>query len=114
VTPRSAVVWKDVVLVDEERDDDGAGVDDPAGAAVAQFQRAALDAVRAARALLDAAESVVQDPAVVDTVVRTVTSVARTATEAVSGFASAAGHRTSDAGPDPGAQDDGFEHIDVD
>ncbi|MDE0805736.1 MAG: hypothetical protein OSA99_20730 [Acidimicrobiales bacterium] len=90
--------------------DSGAG-----GAAVEQFQRAALDAVRSARALLDAAESVIQEPAAIEAMVNTVSSMARSATEAVAGFAAAGG-----AGGSTGADSDedepsgGFEHISVD
>ncbi|WP_436795607.1 hypothetical protein [Actinospongicola halichondriae] len=81
------------------------------GAAVEQFQRAALDAVRAARALLDAAESVIQEPAAIEAMVRTVTSVAKTASDAVAGFASSPVRNAGDDSDDgPG---DGFEHISV-
>lgn len=92
---------------------------DPVQAGLEQFQRAALEAIRAGRAMLDAAEAIVQDPNAADTVVRTVGGVARMATEAVAGFA-AGGHRCDDAGgrstdrsegEDP--PDDGFERISV-
>lgn len=91
---------------------------DPAdlgSAAVEQFQRAALDAVKAARALLDAAESVIQEPAAIEAMVKTVSSVARSASEAVVGFAgnAAAGYDRSADGDDE-AGGDGFEHIRVD
>lgn len=88
---------------------------DPAdlgSAAVEQFQRAALDAVKAARALLDAAESVIQEPAAIEAMVKTVTSVAKSASEVVAGFAA------NGASSSPGREDeggaDGFEHIRVD
>ena len=87
---------------------------DPAdlgSAAVEQFQRAALDAVKAARALLDAAESVIQEPAAIEAMVKTVTTVAKSASEVVAGFA-AGGNATSSDQDDGGA--DGFEHIRVD
>ncbi len=86
------------------------------GVAFEQFQRAALDAVRAARALLDAAESVIQDPAAIEVMVNTVTSVAKSASDAVAGFAASAA--TGTAGPDDEVADEvadeGFEHISVD
>lgn len=93
---------------------------DPVNAGLEQFQRAALEAVRAGRAMLDAAESILQDPAAAETVVRSVSAVARTATEAVAGFASGrwpapgaeAGARPDD-GPDEDPPD-GFERITVD
>ncbi len=89
---------------------------------IEQFQRAALEAIRAGRAMLDAAESVLQDPKAAESVVRSVGSVARTATEAVSGFA--AGRWNPSPRPDrddqhPADDDeadppDGFERISVD
>ena len=91
--------------------DSGAG-----GAAVEQFQRAALDAVRSARALLDAAESVIQEPAAIEAMVNTVSSMARSATEAVAGFAAAAGGAGGSTGADSDEDEPsgGFEHISVD
>jgi len=53
-----------------------------------QFQRAALEAIRAGRAMLDAAESMLQEPGAAEHVVRAVADVARSATETVAGFAS--------------------------
>lgn len=93
---------------------------DPVQAGVEQFQRAALEAIRAGRAMLDAAESVLQDPAAAESVVRSVGAVARGATEAVAGFA--AGHwpaarpAAGDAADDDTDDDppDGFERISVD
>lgn len=83
--------------------------------AMDQLQAAALDAVRAARALLDAAESVIKDPAAIESMVETVTHLARSAGETVVGFA--AGARDATTG-DPGAPDDeadgGYERIRVD
>ena len=84
---------------------------DLGSAAVEQFQRAALDAVKAARALLDAAESVIQEPAAIEAMVKTVSSVAKSASDVVAGFASGAGAPSS--APDD-AGSDGFEHIRVD
>jgi hypothetical protein len=88
--------------LDPERPD-GTGdapAPDPVQAGLEQFQRAALEAIRAGRAMLDAAETMIQEPGAAEQLVRTVGSVARTATEAVSGFA--AGHWSA-----PGADDDG-------
>ncbi len=102
-------------------DDPPGGQDDaPTPPGVDQFQRAALDAVRALRAMLDAAETVIADPAAVESVVRTVTSMARTAGETVVGFAAAAGRAAASAGGMPTDEDDdegpepGFQRIHVD
>ncbi len=117
MTPRERVLWHDVCLVDDAQKDDsdksaGPGADGLGGVAVEQFQRAALDAVRAARALLDAAESVIEEPAALEAMVKTLTSVAKSAADAVSGF------MATGAAADPGATDDGphdgFERISVD
>jgi len=92
---------------------------DPVQAGIDQFQRAALEAIRAGRAMLDAAESILQDPAAAETVVRTVGAVARNATEAVAGFASGRWPTPGEA-PDADAGEtgedppDGFERITVD
>ncbi len=117
------VLWHDDALVNDDPDDrhdhtgatgtSGAGA--LGGAAVEQFQRAALDAVRAARALLDAAESVIQEPAAIEAMVKTVVSVAKSASDVVAGFAPSppdAADDDGDGGPDDGP-DDGFEHISV-
>jgi hypothetical protein len=100
-----------------EPDDATATGPDPLQVGIEQFQRAALDAIRAGRAMLDAAESVLQDPEAAESVVRTVGAVARTATEAVSGFAAgrwATGRPEAgddeDADPDP---PEGFERITI-
>ena len=91
-----------------------------AGPAVEQLRRAALDAVDAARALLDAAESVIQDPAAIDAVVNTVGAITRTATEAVAGFVPKPAHGAHDAddaesgGGESGGRDGDFERIPVD
>ena len=95
---------------------------DAAAAGVEQFQKAALDAVRAARAMLDAAESVIKDPAALDSVVRTMATLARSAGETVVGFAAGASGAGRAADPDGdeaggGSADDpdtGFERIRVD
>jgi len=76
---------------------------DPLQAGLEQFQRAALEAIRAGRAMLDAAESMVQDPRAAESLVRTVTDVARTAGEAVAGFAARA---RTDGGHDDDGRDD--------
>lgn len=94
---------------------------DAVQAGLEQFQRAALDAIRAGRAMLDAAESVIQDPSAAEAVVRSVGGIARTATEAVAGFAT--GHwpargtsddaADDDDGPGDDGPPDGFERITV-
>lgn len=99
-----------------------AGGDRPPG--VEQLQRAALEAVEAARAVLDVAESMIREPAAVEALVNTVTAMARTATESVAGFAAGVQHQasrtaapdaTSDAeGQAPGGNDDpGYQRITV-
>lgn len=106
----------------EEPDDTASTGPDPVQAGIEQFQRAALEAIRAGRAMLDAAESVLQDPAAAESVVRSVGAVARTASEAVSGFAAGrwlAGRPGTapgdhdDPGEDPDPPD-GFERITID
>lgn len=100
----------------------GAAGADAVQSGIEQFQRAALEAIRAGRAMLDAAETVLQDPKAAESVVRSVGSVARTATEAVSGFAAGrwspsradtaeAADEDEDDDPDP---PEGFERITVD
>lgn len=97
----------------------GSGAD-AVQAGIEQFQRAALEAIRAGRAMLDAAETVLQDPKAAESVVRSVGSVARTASEAVSGFATGRWSQgRGDAVPDGAADEDpdvpdGFERITVD
>ena len=109
---------------DEQDQDDGARTagrsGDPSAPGVEQFQRAALEAVRAARAMLDAAETMIQDPATVESVVRRAAGMARTATETVAGFAAGAGaapdrgaHEPADD-PDGDADAGGFESIRID
>lgn len=116
VSARCSVVWKDVGLVEHDPNDGDQRVGGAGGAAIEQFQRAALDAVRAARALLDAAESVIQEPAAIEAMVDTVASVAKTATDAVAGFAASGMARSSGVGSDDDEDDPpgGFEHISVD
>lgn len=110
-------------MPEEDDAQDATGGPDPVQVGIEQFQRAALEAIRAGRAMLDAAESVLQDPKAAESVVRSVGSVARTATGAFSGFAAgrwAPWHEQSgdaeapptDDGPDDGP--DGFERITVD
>jgi len=88
---------------------------DPLQAGLEQFQRAALEAIRAGRAVLDAAEALVQDPRAAEQVVRTVTDVARTAGEVVTGFAARTrpGHIDAAGGGDGEDDDDGVQHIPV-
>lgn len=119
--PGPRAVWHHGPLVDdtngnETQNDPG---DDPQGdgrsPTVEQFQRAALEAVQAARAFLDAAESMIQEPAALEAVVDTVNAVVRQASEVVSGAVSDLAARGRDharptegdddgAGPDPGYQ----------
>ena len=112
-------------LVDDDQDTNTAPGDGGTGAGASsgppgaeQFQRAALDAGRAARALLDAAEKVLADPAALDSVVRAAAGMARNATDTVAGFASAAASSTrraadtpsdaaADTAPDTGPAGDG-------
>lgn len=124
-------------MADDPRDPDPAPSDgtgerppsDPVQAGLEQFQKAALEAIRAGRAMLDAAESMIQEPGAAEQIVRTVGSVARTATEAVSGFAAGRwpvpGQETGGAGRDEpdeaagaaGGDDEppeGFQRISVD
>ena len=104
--------------------DDADPAADPVQLGLEQFQRAALDAIRAGRAMLDAAESVLQDPKAAESVVRSVGSLARTATEAVSGLAAgrwaeakpgdASRDETEDRDDEDGDPPDGFERITID
>ena len=69
--------------MNDERTDAASGDPDHADAVQAgleQFRRAALEAIRAGRTMLDAAESIVRDPQAAEAVIRTVGGVARTAT----------------------------------
>lgn len=101
-----------------------AGDDQRGGAADAafdQFQRAALDAVKAARAMLDAAETMIKDPAAIEAVVHAATSFARTAGETVVGFAAGAAgarppgtHAPTEHDDGDDGDDGGFERIRVD
>ena len=79
------------VEAEEHAADDGNGAAGATSEAAEQFQRAALEAVRAARAMLDAAETVIRDPASLESVIRAAAGVARTATQTVADFAAAAG-----------------------
>ena len=76
---------------EEHAASDGNGTAGAGSEAAEQFQRAALEAVRAARAMLDAAETVIRDPASLESVIRAAAGVARTATQTVADFAAAAG-----------------------
>lgn len=83
---------------------------------VEHLQQAALEAVRAARAMLDAAESAIRDPAALESVIRAAAGVARSATETVAGFAAGGRDPVADEGTgrddDPGA-DGGYHDIAV-
>lgn len=90
---------------------------------VEQLQRAALEAVHAARAVLDVAESMIREPAAVEAMINTVSAMARTATESFSGFASgmAANRTPRDAasehdeahGSDDDPDDGTYQRIDL-
>ena len=109
-------------MPDQPHDEPGPA-DEALQAGIEQLQRAALEAIRAGRALLDAAETVLQQPGAAEQVVRTVADVARTATETVVGLAGRGlTDRTSrgadgDGGHDPDEPDDepppGFQRISV-
>lgn len=82
-----------------------------------QFQQAALEAVRAARAMLDAAETAIRDPSTFEAVIRTAAGMARTATETVAGFAAGAVRDVPGDRPQPDddadGDDDGYHDISV-
>lgn len=112
------------VEAEEHAADEGNGAGGAASEAAEQFQRAALEAVRAARAMLDAAETVIRDPASLESVIRAAAGVARTATQTVADFAAAAGaggasRRAASDGDAPHDPDDddgqggGYESIPV-
>ena len=96
--------------------DGGGAADSGLAPGLEHLQQAALEAVRAARAMLDAAESAIRDPAALESVVRTAAGVARTATETVAGFA--AGTARPPAGapdrPTTDEADTGYHDISVD
>lgn len=104
-------------LVDDTTgtDDGGAGAgadaDGGPGAPIEQFQRAALDAVQAARAFLDAAERMIEEPAALEAVVDTVNAVVRQASGVVADFAGRAREQPPD--PDDGSSS-GYESIRID
>lgn len=85
--------------------------DDGPGAPIEQFQRAALDAVYAARAFLDAAERMIEEPAALEAVVDTVNAVVRQASEVVADFAGRPREHPATDDDDPGT---GYESIHVD
>lgn len=101
-----------VDVSDENPADDSADTDGVA-AGVEQFQKAALDALRAARAMIDAAESIVSDPKAIESVIATVADAARDATRTVAGFAAAAARSATDDGPGDDDDESGFETIDI-
>lgn len=90
-----------------------------------QFQRAALEAVRAARSMLDAAEAVLADPKGQQMVIDSLSAIGRVGAEAVGGLLHNAASMTrpsggpskadaSSAGPhDADDGDDGVERITV-
>ncbi len=92
-----------------EGDETPAAVLDPG---VEQLQRAASDALAAARTFLDAAERVVSDPAAMAAIVGNVSSVVRAAGEAFVSVAAAGaeGFRAAGSNEEP---DDGVERITV-
>lgn len=110
-------------MQDDTTGQDAGGTDDPVQAGLEQFQRAALDAVRAARSMLEAAEAVLQDPEAARVVADTVSSFARNATETVADFAgtwvSQHDRRTAtpegreEEDPDDDGPEPGVEHIPV-
>lgn len=100
---------------DETADQPNGGASGDLAAGVEQFQKAALEALRAARAMLDAAETIVADPRAIDSVISSVAGLARDATQAVAGFAAGTARAANGVTRDQGDQsDDGFESIDVD
>ena len=94
-----------------DHDQDRAATDRPPSGGVEELQRTVLEAIRAGRAVLDAAESVLQDRAAGDALVRAVGDVARQAGEVVAGLAAraraAAGHETGADGDGDHDGDDG-------
>lgn len=106
-------------MAQDETAGDGRGgpAEHPLPPGLEHLQQAALEAVRAARAVLDAAESVISDPAALETAIRTAAGVARAATETVSGFATGVvrqpGERHRPAGGDRGDDDTGYHDIAV-
>lgn len=110
----------------DEPDDSAAdaGDDHATGAgqapsSVEQLQRAALEAVQAARAVLDVAESMIREPAAVEALVNTVSAMARTATESFAGFAAGmtpteTRRPDSTDSADPDTDEGTYHRIDVD
>lgn len=104
----------DVPIADEPGADD-TGRSDDLSAGVEQFQKAALDALAAARAMLDAAETIVKEPGAVESLFGTIGEAARSATHTVAGFAAGAAQAARARHHDEDTDDDGtgFEHIDI-
>ncbi len=108
--------------VSDDPDTGQTGRDATSPAGLDQFQQAALDAIRAGRAMLDAAESMIRDPSAADAVARSVAGLARTATQTVAGFAAGwPGSKATDPDGDgdvgsesDGSPDEGYEPITVD
>lgn len=88
-----------------------------------QFQRAALDAVRAARSMLDAAEAVLADPKSQQLVLDSIAALGRVGADAIGGLLGGAAAPQApraanaaddvDDGAGDGDGDDGFERITV-
>lgn len=79
--------------------------DDPARSGMEHLQAAAREVIQATRSLLDAAEELVEDPAAVQNLVGTLTSLAQTAAARLRPDASPAAE-----GPDDDDGDDGRVH----
>lgn len=103
-----------VTTGDSDRDHD---LGDEVSAGIEQFQKAALDALAAARAMLDAAETIVSEPKAVEALIGTIGDAARTATHTLAGFAAGAAQAATARRHDGDEPDDddghGFEHIDI-
>lgn len=102
------MIWHDGPVEPAAGEDEDAtanrGIDsDPA---MVTFQRAALDALAAARALLDATEAVIRRPDALEQVVTTVNGVARLAADAASRLVADATAATSGTGGASSASDD--------
>lgn len=103
-------------MADDRTDDAGNEGDDSHNASLDQLQRAALEAIKAARGVLDAAEKLVADPKAAEAVVRTVADAARHAGEAVTGLAARARPPATDDDRSDDPDDDppgGVQHIPV-
>lgn len=88
--------------------------EDAASAGAAAFQQAALEAVRAARAMLDAAEAMIREPGALESVVDDLGAVAAKVISGLrAGLADSFGD-PADSGPDSDdGRGNGFERITV-